>query len=55
MEDAKKATETPLQSPPVTTSTTPDYAAGLNATPTFAPATPAPIATPAGKKNFDFL
>lgn len=37
-----------MQSPPPSnTGTTPDYAAGLTATPSYAPATPAPIAEPA--------
>lgn len=50
IEDAKKASEnaTSLQSPPpANTGTTPDYAAGLTATPSYAPATPAPNAEPA--------
>ncbi|KAB0794711.1 hypothetical protein PPYR_11550 [Photinus pyralis] len=41
MEDAKKASETAAQNPPATTSSTPDYAAGLNTTPTYAAAIPA--------------
>ncbi|KAF2899133.1 hypothetical protein ILUMI_07042 [Ignelater luminosus] len=45
MEDAKKASENALQSPPPAANTTPDYAAGLNATPAYAPATPAPAIT----------
>ncbi|XP_056633978.1 negative elongation factor A [Diorhabda carinulata] len=46
---AKKATENAtVQSPPLTTTvvTTPDYAAGLAPTPTYAPATPQPVVTP---------
>ncbi|XP_044755588.1 negative elongation factor A [Coccinella septempunctata] len=48
MESAKKvATETPaVQSPPVTTGSTPDYASGLGAAPTYAPATPQPTVQP---------
>lgn len=56
MEDAKKASENALQSPPPAANTTPDYAAGLNATPAYAPATPAP-AIPSTSKYifFDFI
>lgn len=44
----------PLQSPPATTaSTTPDYAAGLSSTPSYAPATPQPAVTLTG--NIVFL
>lgn len=52
IEDAKKASEnTPLQSPPTTTaSSTPDYAAGLTSTPSYAPATPQPSVTLTGIK-----
>lgn len=47
IEDAKKATENAaLQSPPPASGTTPDYAAGLSATPTYAPATPQPTVAP---------
>ncbi|XP_023015388.1 negative elongation factor A isoform X2 [Leptinotarsa decemlineata] len=47
IEDAKKATENAaLQSPPPATGT-PDYAAGLNSTPGYAPPTPQPITTAA--------
>lgn len=42
MED-KRSNETSLQSPPPATGTTPDYAAGLAATPTYAPQTPQPV------------
>ncbi|XP_025837295.1 negative elongation factor A isoform X2 [Agrilus planipennis] len=46
MEDAKKASENAnIHSPPPAAGTTPDYAAGLSATPTYAPATPAPPVT----------
>lgn len=45
IEDAKKASESALKSPPLSTNTTPDYAAGLTATPSYAPATPAPVVT----------
>ncbi|KAI4462044.1 hypothetical protein MML48_5g00014748 [Holotrichia oblita] len=38
----KKSIEASLQSPPPTTGTTPDYAAGLASTPTYAPQTPQP-------------
>lgn len=57
MEDAKKASENvPLQSPPVTTATTtPDYAAGLSSTPSYAPATPQPAVTLTGKCECYFL
>lgn len=47
IEDAKKSAETAaLQSPPPAAATpgTPDYAAGLSATPTYAPPTPQPAA-----------
>lgn len=44
MED-KKTNETLLQSPPPAAGTTPDYAAGLAATPTYAPQTPQPISS----------
>lgn len=47
MEDAKKSAETAaLQSPPPATAApgTPDYAAGLSSTPTYAPPTPQPAA-----------
>ncbi|CAH1115421.1 unnamed protein product [Psylliodes chrysocephalus] len=44
IEEAKKATETAaLQSPPPAAGATPDYAAGLAPTPTYAPATPQPV------------
>lgn len=47
IEDAKKATEnTALQSPPPASGSTPDYAAGLSATPAYAPATPQPTVAP---------
>ncbi|CAG9819389.1 unnamed protein product [Phaedon cochleariae] len=47
MEDAKKATENAvLQSPPPVSATTPDYAAGLNTTPSYAPPTPQPTIAP---------
>ncbi|GJQ75986.1 hypothetical protein Trydic_g18040 [Trypoxylus dichotomus] len=38
----KKSTEASLQSPPPAAGTTPDYAAGLASTPTYAPQTPQP-------------
>ncbi|KAF5303498.1 hypothetical protein FQA39_LY09961 [Lamprigera yunnana] len=41
MEEAKKATENIVQTQTPITNATPDYAAGLNATPTYAPSTPA--------------
>lgn len=50
IEDAKKASEsaTSLQSPPpANAGNTPDYAAGLTATPSYAPATPASVTEPA--------
>lgn len=48
IEENKKNTEnTALQSPPPAQgATTPDYAAGLSATPAYAPPTPQPIVTP---------
>ncbi|KAJ8930200.1 hypothetical protein NQ314_017023 [Rhamnusium bicolor] len=47
IEEAKKASENAaLQSPPPTSGTTPDYAAGLSATPAYAPATPQPTVAP---------
>ncbi|XP_018572785.1 negative elongation factor A [Anoplophora glabripennis] len=47
IEDAKKATENAaLQSPPPASGSTPDYAAGLSATPAYAPATPQPTVAP---------
>ncbi|KAJ3649338.1 hypothetical protein Zmor_021088 [Zophobas morio] len=46
MEDAKKNVENAaLQSPPPAAGATPDYAAGLSATPAYAPPTPQPILT----------
>lgn len=48
IEDAKKASESALQSPPLSTNTTPDYAAGLTATPSYASVTPAPVVTTTG-------
>ncbi|KAF5296669.1 hypothetical protein FQR65_LT10209 [Abscondita terminalis] len=42
IEDAKKASENSVQNQPIATNATPDYAAGLNSTPTYSPATPAP-------------
>lgn len=54
IEDAKKNTETTaLQSPPpVSGSTTPDYAAGLTNTPSYAPATPQPTVAPIPGNKF---
>lgn len=49
MEDAKKTTDTGVQSPPGATAGTPDYAAGLSATPTYAPPTPQPSLPTVGK------
>lgn len=46
IEDAKKTTENAgMQSPPSATTGTPDYAAGLSSTPTYAPPTPQPVVT----------
>ncbi|KAJ8948166.1 hypothetical protein NQ318_009258 [Aromia moschata] len=51
IEEAKKTSEsTTLQSPPPASGTTPDYAAGLSATPAYAPATPQPTVTPTAVK-----
>lgn len=57
MEDAKKNAETAaLQSPPPpVTTATPDYAAGLTSTPTYAPPTPQPAAALTGKVIFLFI
>lgn len=58
IEDAKKATENAAlqSSPPVSGTTTPDYAAGLTAPPTYAPATPQPtVPSTPGKYFFQTL
>lgn len=57
MESTKRvSTETPaVQSPPATTGATPDYASGLSATPSYAPATPQPTVQPSGNMKILYL
>lgn len=59
IEDAKKSTENAaLQSPPpsaTATGATPDYAAGLSATPTYAPATPQPTVPAGSEYSFKYI